>query len=656
MARANRRRRAREQPAAPRDVFSPQPVRRWPAALLLIWIALVYSPSLSNGFTYDDPDVVTLASGLLSDPGQIGRLFSSDYFRLSNESTYRPFVTFTYMVDWQVGGGRPWAFHLHSVLWHLVAVSCLVALLRRLGASDGFRYASAGLYGVHPAVTEAVDAVAFREDVLVTALGLVTLLLVTGDRPRPRALRLGLGALAMTLALLAKESAVVLLALAPLTFWAMAERRRAGSWTPRAQRVEYLVLAACTLAYAVVRFVVFPASSVYGIRIGDSLFASLATGAVAFGYYAGLLLYPFALCADYRGVVPFVTSALDWRLWLALVALVGLSYAAWRWRRQEPLGFWGWSWFLVALLPVSNLVPIPAFMAERFLHLPFVGLVVALAATVRQVIVRTARSPRPIVAGAAIATLLLMSAVTWRRHAAWSSDEGLWATTLRDHPTSQGALHGYGSALIQQGRYADGMAYLQQLLQDSTVGRERRAAVAIELGAAYDRLGQPDAARRAFEQALAAAPDVRAHLGLAMIAYRADELDDAKRHAEAAVRLQPDSPEALGALGAVLSRLGRRADAIAAWREAVRVQPSLASAHANLGVALGAEGDVDGGIAALDRALALDAGQAPWHLAIARLLIRRGRTDEAVQHLQTALRLDPGFEPARDALRALSAR
>src|SRR5207344_203750 len=110
-----------------------------------------------NGFTYDDGKVISSASALLGHPSLVTHVFSSEYFRLSNESTYRPVVTLTYMVDWQIGAGSPWVFHLQSLLWHIVATGCLLLLLKRLGASATVRYASAVFYGVHPALTEAVD-------------------------------------------------------------------------------------------------------------------------------------------------------------------------------------------------------------------------------------------------------------------------------------------------------------------------------------------------------------------------------------------------------------------------------------------------------------------------------------------------------------------
>lgn len=653
-----RTKRARRQPLRPpatasRDSAWPVRTRGWLAAVLLVWIALVYAPSLGNGFTYDDPSIVEDASELLSNPRLVGRLFSADYFRLSGEATFRPVVTLTYLLDWQIGGGQAWAFHLQSLLWHLVTVGCLIVLLPRLGATPFVQYVAAAMYGVHPALTEAVDAIAFREDTLVVAFGLLGLLVLTGSWPRVAAMRLAVGTLCFAAALFSKESGLVFAALLPLTHWAIARHATPGErWRPSRYSLQYLSLVLCVLAYLVIRFWLLPASESYGVRVSDSLLYSAATGGVAVGYYLLLLVYPHPLCADYRGVVAYVVSMVDWRLWVSLAVLGGVTGLVWWRRRTSPLMVWGWMWFLVSLAPVLNVVPIPAFMAERFLYLPYVGLVVFAVTSLVPVVAAPSRS----VTTTAVVVLCVFSGLTWTRQRAWLSNEVLWRTTLEDHPSAQGALHGYGSFLIESGRYIEAITYLKRVLDDPTIGRDRRAAVARELGFAHVSLGQVAEAITSYEDSLAAAPTGIAHQNLGLVLLRLDRLSEAEQHMRAAIQLQSDDADAYGGLGAVLARSGRNADAIAAYREAIRLRPSLASAHANLGVALASEGQPDQAIASLQQAIALDAEQSRWRYRLATILHDRGRTNEAVQQLEAAVRTDPDFSEARALLTQLSNR
>ena len=313
---------------------------------------------------------------------------------------------------------------------------------------------------------------------------------------------------------------------------------------------------------------------------------------------------------------------------------------------------WGWAWFLVSLTPVLNIVPIPAFMAERFLYLPYVGLVVLAVTSLVPVVA----APSRVVITTAVVVLCLFSGLTWTRQRAWSSNEVLWRTTLEDHPSAQGALHGYGSFLIESGRYIEAITYLKRVLDDPAIGRDRRAAAARELGFAHVSLGQVAEAITSFEDSLAAAPTSIAHQNLGLVLLRLDRLSEAEHHMRAAIQLQPDDADAYGGLGAVLARSGRNADAIAAYREAIRLRPSLASAHANLGVALASEGQPDQAIASLQQAIAIEPDQSRWRYRLATLLHERGRTNDAIQQLEAAVRSDPGFSEARELLAQLSNR
>jgi tetratricopeptide (TPR) repeat protein len=587
--------------------------------LVVLWVGLLYFPTLSNGFTYDDPVVVRDAADFLSHPSLLPRLFTSEYFQLSNEATYRPFVTVTYLIDWQMGAGSAAAFHAQNVLWHLVAVGALLTLLRQLGAGVFVAPIAAVIYGVHPAVSEAVEAVAFREDVLVTALSLLGLVAVFAARPLSRITRISLAFLCFSAALLSKETAVVLLVLLPLTQWAHARAR-----TPRAPyRLRdhvgvYAALGLLVAAYLAVRFVFLPTQPGYAERLGGSLVFSAGTGLVAAAHYLWLFVNPAHLCADYRGVVDVVSSWADWRPWAALVLIGAVSLWLWIRRREYTLAAWGWAWFLVALLPVSNLVPIPAFMAERFLHLPFAGLtgaVVALAGAIRVSVV----SRRAALLAATMVTVLL-STLTWMRHEAWASNESLWRTTMEDHPKSQGGLHGYANVLIEQQRFGEAVPYLQRALEDRTMAADGRAVVFLSLGRAYAGLGQLDNARASFESSLAAAPTAWAYQNLAIVLFQLGSPEAAESQLHEAIRLQPDWAEARSDLGAILGRQRKFEEAIVQFREAVRLQPDHLT----------------------------------WRFALATLLAERGETASAIEQLQVILKAEPGHQAARDALGRLS--
>jgi tetratricopeptide (TPR) repeat protein len=111
---------------------------------------------------------------------------------------------------------------------------------------------------------------------------------------------------------------------------------------------------------------------------------------------------------------------------LARAALgAGLLVAAargWRRKGRAPEVF-GLLWFAAFMLPVSNLLPMMQYMAERFLYLPVIGALVVAGALVL-------RCGRPRLALAVMAFVLLAwSWVSWGRASIWRDELTLFVTS-----------------------------------------------------------------------------------------------------------------------------------------------------------------------------------------------------------------------------------
>lgn len=147
--------------------------------LPLLFIAFVsialYANTLQNGFVYDDEFTVVENTGIkrldnlpeLIDPGE--------YFSLSGEVTYRPVVTITYFLDYYLYGLKPWGFHLTNLLLHalngiLLYIFLALSAINRTQDSRSFfndpPFIISLLFSTHPVLTEAINGVSFREDLL----------------------------------------------------------------------------------------------------------------------------------------------------------------------------------------------------------------------------------------------------------------------------------------------------------------------------------------------------------------------------------------------------------------------------------------------------------------------------------------------------------
>jgi predicted O-linked N-acetylglucosamine transferase (SPINDLY family) len=82
---------------------------------------------------------------------------------------------------------------------------------------------------------------------------------------------------------------------------------------------------------------------------------------------------------------------------------------------------------------------------------------------------------------------------------------------------------------------------------------------------------------------------------------------------QAALLARPDFPEALNALGCLLTDLRRLDEAAAALTEAIRLRPDFAIAHSNLGNVLSDQGLLEASLACDDRAIALQPRDPRFH-------------------------------------------
>lgn len=133
-----------------------------------------------------------------------------------------------------------------------------------------------------------------------------------------------------------------------------------------------------------------------------------------------------------------------------------------------------------------------------------------------------------------------------------------------------------------------------------------------------------------------------AHFMLAGAWERAGETERALAAYAEALRLKPAFSVGRENYGALLLKLGRRAEAIVQFEAALALQPEFADAHANLGNALLAEGRVAEAVRHLGEAVRIAPGFAETHYNYGNALAAAGRVEEAAAQYGTALRVKPG--------------
>lgn len=132
------------------------------------------------------------------------------------------------------------------------------------------------------------------------------------------------------------------------------------------------------------------------------------------------------------------------------------------------------------------------------------------------------------------------------------------------------------------------------------------------------------------------------HLRLASLHAARRDYAKLKRHFLKAIALDPDDAELRFRLGEAVLALGKRREAVAAFRSAVERAPQVAEYHRRYAEGLLRLGRHDDAEAAFRRALAVEPNDLPLLRGLALLLIERDAFAEAEEFLRKALSLAPG--------------
>jgi tetratricopeptide (TPR) repeat protein len=589
--------------------------RHWPEALLVAVVVLVYLNAFGNAFVWDDVVLIENNPAIKS-WGAVRATLTSDILPGGGQGDYyRPLQMLSYRLDHAIWRLDPLGYHLTSTLLHAAAALLFYRLaLLLLAGSRPAALAAALLWSVHPAHTAAVTYLSGRADPL-SAVFLLASLLAFARRREARFSGWRAASLAACfLALLARESALILPLLVVLLDRALDHREGTTTAAGCRERIfwRYLPYLAVVLLYWGLRLATVGPGSASGATSAVPLGLRLLTMLKTVVGYLAFLLVPLDPHME-RRVVP-AAGLLEPRV-MGAILLAGLLVAiAWR-HRRTPVG-WGVAWFFIALLPVANLVPLATFMAEHWLYVPSMGLF--LAAGWGLGLLAAAGWAQP------AAALLVVAVAAWggltiQRNRDWHDAHSIFASTVKSAPWSARAWSNLGNAHLQAGELEPAAAALNRALALYGPGAREAVRAHHYLGVLERQRGRPDGAMEQFRMALAIDPGdalVHSEIALSLAAeghdeearrafqaalaldpqaavihsnygnhlFRRDELEEALAHYREALRLDPDFSEAYNNLGSAYFRLGKGELAVAAYSEALRLDPGLDEARRNLEV------------------------------------------------------------------------
>jgi Flp pilus assembly protein TadD len=489
------------------------------------------------------------------------------------------------MLDCEFFGVDAGPHHLVSVMIHCANTALVLLLLRKLTGSFWPSCFAAALFSWHPFFVESVVWVAERENVLSTFFGLLALLFYAGyaqtrskqgPQPRPGLPPGGyFWALLFTvLSLMAKPMLVTLpCVMLLLDYWPL---QRFPDFRLRLPIFFRLVREKWPFFLLIVPVCVVTVLAEHHDRLITPLgqwplSARLCNATRSYSLYLWKTIWPTKLCILYPlppqdQLVPQAQAA-------GLV-LGSICMLVWLARRTCPYLLVGWLWFLGTLVPVIGLVQLSAqAMNDHYAYFPLVGLFVAVAFGLRDLITRFKIAP---ILAAAAAGLVLAACFFATRHqlSFWRDDETLFTRAVRVTENNGPAHNNLGIALAKKRLVSEARAHFLEASRLAPLWADPHN----NLGNLLSQADNPAEALVEYSRAVQLKPrDPRmlTNLGRTLAALgRSDEALLCLQQAAEITRLDPGFPRPRVQLARVLLRLGRDAAALDECREAVRFDPN----------------------------------------------------------------------------------
>ena len=685
--------------------------------LLVVATLAVYWPVRHHDYVnYDDADYVS------ANPHVQGGLNWPDItwaFTTGHASNWHPLTWLSHMLDWQLFGNSPGAFHLVNLAFHIANTLLLLLVLQRMTGALWRSAFVAGLFALHPIHVESVAWISERKDVLSTLFFLLTVWAYAAyaerkaaDKPkgeeqglkpirtphsalrnqRPQLpgaaakvgplpyylLALGLFALGlMSKPMLVTTPFVLLL----LDYWPLRRLRLSSLNSQLSILLEKLPFLALSVASCIVTYLAQQKGGAVSKVL--SLWERVANALVSYERYLGKMFWPEHLSVLYP-------HPGDWPLWrvgfcAGLVLLVSVAVVLQGKRR--PYLLMGWLWFLGTLVPAIGLVQVGIqSMADRYSYVPLIGPFIMLAWGVAELV-----PPRPwrgrALGAAAGLSLGACALLTTRQVGYWHDSEALFThavqVTERNYLAYNnlgfylsgkgdvdGAILNYRKSLAINPNYVDalnnlGYAYAGRKEYQQALPFYERALqiqpthpeVNNNLGNALSELGHLDEAIAHYKVALKANPEhADAHNNYGIALAMKGELDQAIPQFQAAIRYKANYASAHSNLGNALAAEHKLSEATREFEACLRLSPDDAQAHNNLGNVLAEQGKLDEAVAQYEKALVLNTNNPEAHFNLALALVREHKPQQAIPHLKSALALKPDYDAARRELEALAAQ
>jgi tetratricopeptide (TPR) repeat protein len=434
---------------------------------------MLYANTLRNDFALDDSIVITenifVQKGIKGIPEIVSNDTFTGFFKekknLVQGGRYRPLSLITFAVEQSLWGNNPVFPHLINVL--LYALLCLLICKTLRLLTDCFdktdlaipvAFAGTLIFAVHPVHTEVVANIKGRDELLAVLFGMLSFFLMLKYFRSGKIYLAFTSGILLFFGLMAKENALAFVFIIVLFSVLQLKKKIITRYA-----TGFIFLGLVSSIYFIIRWHVTGGllqSGTNELMNNPFLYASdnqkLPTVLFTLLLYLKLLVFPHPLTYDYY---PYHIQLQSWANPLVAISLVLymaiVTLFLYAFRKKNNIIAFGTGFFLITLLPVSNLfVNIGTFMNERFLFLPSIGFVF-IAGYLFLILLKKLqkeKQKKQVAEIFFIIVILLFSAKTISRNRIWKNNFTLFTHDVKISSNSAKGNCTAGGALLEKAR------------------------------------------------------------------------------------------------------------------------------------------------------------------------------------------------------------
>lgn len=443
---------------------------KWVPLILSGVVILAYANGLNNDFVSDD------ISAIVDNPHRAEFLWNARQW---------PMGAVLYgirSVVARVAGLNPIPYRLVNVLFHLGTTNLLFLILSGT-IGFGLAFASALIFAVHPIL---VEGVTWISGVPYSGYAFFILLAFWLYRHEGKRINYWLSIVSYLAAL---SFQAIGMAFAPiLTIYEIFNKRIRKSWW---KLIPFWLIGGIFALFMINQVSAREAANAIASGWTAERYNSLIQIPVAIGSYVQLFFWPDKLTL-YHSEMSFTENGFGI---LVVISLVVLALFIWGLFKEKRLSFW-LAWFVLSIAPTLTPWGVNWVVAERYVYLGTIGLVVSTLVLYQRLIGR--RIPREINLSILLIISILLLARTITRNADWKNQDSLWLATAKYSPSSAQNHNNLGDVYSRRKDYAKAVEEFKTAIAINP----RYADAYHNLGNAYLSLGKLNEAENSYYKAL----------------------------------------------------------------------------------------------------------------------------------------------------------